>query len=125
MALGIRLTGVVDRIESDIAVVCWDAEHQSMVPIAGHRRLQEGSGLVVRIRPAQQGSLARTHRSLTTPTGLLGLPPGPVLQPGQTYRIHLRIRRMRPTRRHLVASLPDRIDLAADGDTHPSRRSVP
>lgn len=125
MALGIRLTGVVDRIESDIAVVCWDAEHQSLLPVGGHRRLQEGSGLIVRIRPARRGALAGTSRSLTTPLGHLGLPPGSVLQPGQTYRIHMRIRWMRPPRRRLAASLPNRIDLAADGAFPPSKRSIP
>jgi hypothetical protein len=125
LALGLRLTGVVDRIEGEFAVVCWDAEHQAELPLAAAPRLREGIGLVVRIRPSPDGVLALTARSVASHGGPLSLPPAARLQPGRRYRLRLRTRRVRPPPWPRATPLPGRIDLRGSGTPHDSPRSTP
>lgn len=123
-ALGLRLTGVVDRVEGGVAVICWDAEHQADLPLSAAPRLREGAGLIVRIRPAPRGALAVTTRTLAGRRGRLSLPPSAALQPGRTYRVRLRTHRVRPPPRPPATSLPDTIDLRGAGALHDSTRST-
>ena len=125
LALGLRLTGVVDRIEGDIAVICWDDEHQAELPLMAAPRLREGVGLVVHLRPSQNGALALTARSVASVGGPLSLPPEARLEPGRRYRLRLRTQRVRPPPWPRATPLPDRIDLRGPGTPHDSQRSTP
>ena len=125
LALGLRLTGVVDRVEGDVAVVCWGPDQQADLPLAALPRAREGAGLVLRVRPAPRGALALNPRALAGRSGRLDLPVAARLEPGRTSRNHLRTHRVRPTPRPPAAPLPDRIDLRGPGATPSSTRSTP
>lgn len=118
VALGLRLTGVVDRIEGDQAVVCWDADHCTDLPLAVLPRVQEGDGLVVQVRSPR---MARAGRGRTAAP--LGRPPR--LQRARATHLQIRTRRVRPPRRPRAASLPDVFDLTGPGATPDSHRSSP
>lgn len=123
VALGLRLAGVVDRIEGDQAVVCWDADHAAPLPLAVLPPVSEGLRIIVRVRAAPAGLAARTPSELESTAGPLHLPAR--LVPGRTYRLHFRTRPVRPPRRPPVASLPDVIDLSDAGTPPHSHRSSP
>jgi hypothetical protein len=114
VALGLRLTGVVDRIEGDQAVVCWDADRCTDIPLAVLPLVQEGDGLVVQVRTrrAPREAPDAPHRTSRTVRA-------------RTTHLHIRTRRARPTRRPRVAPLPDVFDLTGPGATPDSHRSSP
>jgi len=123
VALGLRLAGVVDRIEGDQAVVCWGADLAAPLPLDLLPPVSEGLGLVVRVRAAPTGFAAISPSDLDSTAGPLHIPAR--LVPGRTYRLHFRTRPVRPPRRPPVASLPDVIDLSGAGTPPHSHRSSP
>ena len=109
-ALGIRITGVIDRVEGGHAVVAWTSDHVSPLPLASLPPVTEGLGISVRIRSGRRGLQAMSPTALRSAAGPVELPLR--LTPGRTYRLRFRTHPVRSTRRPTpVASLPDVIEL--------------
>ncbi len=94
LALGLSLTGTVDRIEGDWAVVEWVDGSMSDLPLdAVPKELREGDSIVMRVRiggrrldqkgaKAQRGHAGRAH-ALQPPLAARVLLPASGTQPGR------------------------------------------
>lgn len=99
LLFGLRLSGVVDRIEGDFAVVEWAEGDLSDVPLSLlPERIEEGDTLVLRLRPRPDGALAlgTLPPRIATPKGPLTLPSSFPIRSGSAWHFRTRAARTRP-----------------------------
>lgn len=99
LLLGLRLSGTVDRIEGDFAVVEWAEGELSDVPLSLlPHRVDEGDLIVLRLRPQSGGalSLGTFPPRLATAEGPLTLPSSLSIRSGSAWQLRTRAARIRP-----------------------------